>query len=111
MGRYAQATRRGRAVSSGPALPLPPAPELEVLDGYLWQFASGNDDTGGFFVVKRSDDPGGPYFEEDRVAWTAQRNWGPVDLFSEGYWIGTEVGNGTSYAGESLASPEVYLAI
>jgi len=110
MGRYAQATRRGRAVSSGPALPPPPVQELEFVDGYLWQFATGNDDTGGFFLLKRSDESGGPYFEELRAAWSAQRNWGPSELFSEGYWVGTEVGNGTSYAGESLASVELYLA-
>jgi hypothetical protein len=106
MGRYAQAKRRGSVVSSGVALPRPPAPLLNDIANQLRQSATGGDDTGGFVTLYWGAAPGGPYEVRELRAWSAAVDWADLGDLGEGYYVGTENGNGLAYSGESLQSNE-----
>lgn len=109
MGRWAQAKRRGGkpGVVQGPGPPL--TPEAEVSGGHLWQNATGGDDTGGTVRLMRAATENGGYSQHATSAWAAAKDWGTTASLA-GFWYRCqEIGNGTSYGGQSALTPPLHI--
>lgn len=109
MGRWAQSRRRGGCAPPAASLPAPPAPDLVVEDGELFQSATGGDDTGGQVRLYTSYNGDPPWVLDSQVAWESVHNWGDISTWDGQYVRATEVGNGVAFSGESEPSAVVHI--
>jgi hypothetical protein len=101
MGRWAQAQRRGGGAAAAAAIGPPPAPTLLNEAGRIIQRATGGDDTDGYIAVEQSESGEGGWEEWDIDAWQAVRDWGSFEAMQGYFYRAKEVGNGSSYIGDS----------
>ena len=100
MGKWSTYRKRGTP-TRGPALPPPPAPELDIDGDDIRQLAMGDDDTGGQLKLQVSADGNPPWNPVGDAAWEVIYVWSDVDEFSGESLRAYEVGNGTVYSGNS----------
>lgn len=102
MGRYAQARRRGKVAPTAQGLAPPPAPLASVDAHLVYCITQGLDDTGGRIRLYQANEP---LVEKatviQDVLWASDLSFQDSDPGF--YWL-DEVGNGTTYAGQSPLS-------
>lgn len=104
MGRWAQARRRGSSAPAGGGLGPPPAPLLTEGEDFLLQEAQGLADTGGRIRLFQANAESGPYTQIAEGAWEVAFDWVGEAPIPGKWYVTTEVGNGTVYAGQSANS-------
>jgi hypothetical protein len=111
MGKAATYRKRGtHAAAATPDL-RPPAPALNVVAANLIQAATGNNDEGGEARLYSSPTGTPPWTQTDSDAWDWVVAWGPVDGFPPAFYAATEIGNGSTYIGESDRSNIIHLPL
>lgn len=66
--------------------------------------AQGDTDTAGLLNLYYSETGSPPWTLSQTVPWVRTYNFGPVGELDTGFYRATEVGNGTTYEGESQPS-------
>jgi hypothetical protein len=104
MGRHTIQRRRSTQPAAPLLTPAPPAPTLEQSGDNVTQRANGADDTSGRNHLYNSEDGGLTWLQIRDEPWQALRDWGPLDDFAGVMIRATELGNGSTYVGESPPS-------
>lgn len=109
MGRWAQAKRRGGGVSAGGVLGAPLAPRLFEDGGSLWTESYSPDNTGGFLRLEWRPDEETAFEMWGSAPWAAFNEWASTDTLDPGDYRAIEIGNGSTYVGESAPSALYHL--
>jgi hypothetical protein len=100
VGRWAQAKRRTGRVRAAAGPGTPPAPLLERAMEHVVQTAQGLPDVGGLVALQWSPNGVDEWDDCDGAEWEAVHDWGVIPC-GPWYYRAKEVGNGTTYLGES----------
>lgn len=105
MGKWAQYKRRGSASSgSSKGTGPPPAPTIDYTEHEFYQRKTGLADVGGLCKTYASTDGGLTWTHYDTMPWDFIVDWGDGTDYYGLKVRCTEVGNGTTYVGESPPS-------